>query len=131
MTKFFKKSKKNLFLGPFWAIFAQIWTKNDFFWKNELGQFLNIPIIYHCAKNQKKLTSHSREKCQTDGWTDRQTDGQTENSDFIGPFVGQGAIIKVTLRGPIIKVTLSFLEFISTHQKPVYPINFFVRYSPF
>ena len=25
-----------------------------------------------------------------DRWTDRQTDRQTENSDFIGPSIGQG-----------------------------------------
>ena len=23
------------------------------------GQFLNIPVIYHCGKNQKKLMTHS------------------------------------------------------------------------
>ena len=33
--------------------------------------------------------------------------------------------------GPIIKVTLSFPEFISKHQKPVYSINFSARYSQF
>ena len=32
---------------------------------------------------------------------------------------------------PFIKVTLSFLEFLSKHQIPVYSINFFVRYSQF
>ena len=50
MTKFFKKSKK-----PF---FAQIWEKVIFLEK-ELCQFLNIPIIYRRAKNQKKLSTHS------------------------------------------------------------------------
>ena len=29
------------------------------------------------------------------------------------------------------KTALSFPEFISTHQKPVYSINFFLRYSKF
>ena len=53
---------------------------------------------------------------------DRQTEEQTDNHDFIGPSVG---------RGLIIKVTLSFPEFTSKHQKPVYFINFFVRYSQF
>ena len=33
--------------------------------------------------------------------------------------------------GPIIKVTLSFPEFISKHQNPVYSIKIFVRYSQF
>ena len=45
-----------------------------FSWKKGLCQFLNIPIIYHCAKNQKKIMSHCRKKCQTDGRTDEQTD---------------------------------------------------------
>ena len=30
--------------------------------------------------------SHPWEKCRTDGWTDRRTDKQTDNSDFIGPY---------------------------------------------
>ena len=51
--------------------------------KKGLCQFLDIPIIYHCAKNQKKLCSHFWEKCLT-GW---QTDGQTDKSDFIGPTI--------------------------------------------
>ena len=59
MTKLFKKIQKNLF----WAIF----------WENVFCQFLNIPIIYHRAKNHEKLMSHFREKCRTDGRTDGQT----------------------------------------------------------
>ena len=31
------------------------------------GQLLNVPVIYHCAKNQKKLMSYSWEKCWTHG----------------------------------------------------------------
>ena len=71
MTQFSKKPKKHLFgtiLGPF----AQIWAKMSFPEKRP-SQFLNIPIIYHCAKNQKKTNSHSWEKCRTDVWADRQT----------------------------------------------------------
>ena len=59
MTKFFKKSKKPYFgaiLGPFF----QDLGKNEFSWKKGLCQFLNIPIIYHHAENQKKIISHSR-----------------------------------------------------------------------
>ena len=55
MAKLFKKIQKNLF------------------WENVFCQFLNIPIIYHRAKNHEKLMSHFREKCRTDGWTDGQT----------------------------------------------------------
>ena len=57
MTKFFKKSKKSFF-GIIWAMFAQIWRKKNFPGK-ELGQLLNIPIIYHGAKTLKKVTTHS------------------------------------------------------------------------
>ena len=50
---FFKISKKPLFqrhLGPFLG-------KNIFWGIKGLCQFSNIPIIYHCAKNQKKTNS--------------------------------------------------------------------------
>ena len=57
MTEFFKKSKKNLFWGPFWELFAQFWAKMNLPAK-ELCQFLDIPIIYHRAENQEKLISH-------------------------------------------------------------------------
>ena len=40
-------------------------------------QFLDIPIIYYRAKNQKKLLSHFWEKRQMDRQTDGQTDKQT------------------------------------------------------
>ena len=63
--------------------FCQNLGKYDFFWKKGLCQFLNIPIIYHRAKNHKKLMSHLREKCRTDR--------QTGNSNFIGPSVGRGS----------------------------------------
>ena len=54
MTKFLKNPKRTYFgaiLGPFYPNLG----KNEFSWKKELCQFLDIPIIYHCAKNQKKL----------------------------------------------------------------------------
>ena len=82
-------------MGPFCALFAENVSKNEFSWKTELCQFLNIVIIYHRTKNQKKLISHSRESAElmdgrhTDGHTngqiDRQTDRQTDKSDLIGP----------------------------------------------
>ena len=59
MTKFFKKPKKTPILEPFWALFAQIWAKNEFSWKKGLCWVFNIRIIYHSAKNQKNLMSHS------------------------------------------------------------------------
>ena len=57
MTKCFKKSK-NPVLGPFCPNLG----KNEFYWKKGSCKFLDIPIIYHRAKNQKKLQSHFWEK---------------------------------------------------------------------
>ena len=65
MTKFFKKSQNPYF----WFHFGQ----NKISWKKGLRQFLDIPIIYHRAKNQEKIMSYFWEKRRTDG----QTDGQT------------------------------------------------------
>ena len=83
MTKFFKQFKKPTILGPLWALFAQIWAKMNF--PGKKGS-VDIPIIYHRAKNQKKLLNNFWQKRRTDGRTDRQTD----NGDFIGPFVWRG-----------------------------------------
>ena len=71
MANFCKKSKKpclGAILGPFRPNLA----KNEFSWKKGLSQFLDIPIIYHRATNQKKLLNHL-----------------TDNGDFIGPYVGR------------------------------------------
>ena len=55
MTKFFKKSTKPHFgaiLGPF----DQNFGKNEFSWNIfKARQFLDIFIIYHRAKTQKKI----------------------------------------------------------------------------
>ena len=47
-------------METFWAVFAQMWAKLNFPEKKGLCQFLDIPIIYHLAKNQKKLLSHQK-----------------------------------------------------------------------
>ena len=83
MRKFFSKNSYN---GAVLDPFCKNLGKNKFSWKN-VSASLNIPIIYDCAENQKKLMTHCWEKCQTDRWTDRQTD-----SDFIEPSVGQWLI---------------------------------------
>ena len=121
--KIFEKIQKTLFwcdeaILPFPPKFGQKWI----FPEKRLCQFLNIPIIYHYAKNEKKLICHSWVKCETDRWMYRQMEGQIDNRDFVGPSVGWD---------PIITVTLSFSEFISEHQKPFYSINYFVRCSQF
>ena len=72
MTKVFKKSQKKPILVPFWVLSCpNLPTKKG-------CQFLNIPIIYHHAQNQKKLKTHSWEKCRTDGRRDGQTDGRKD-----------------------------------------------------
>ena len=58
-------------------------------------------------------------KSQMDGQTYRRTDRQL------------WLCRTLCMMGPIIKVTLSFPEFISKHQKPVYSINFSARYNQF
>ena len=44
-------------MRPFWALFTKILVKMNFPEKNG-SQFLNIPIIYDGAKNEKELTTH-------------------------------------------------------------------------
>ena len=75
-------------------------SKNEFSWKKGLCQFLNIKIIYHCTKNQRKVNVPSLRKMMN-GQMDGQTEGEKDNHDFAG-----------SSRGPIIKVTLSIPEFI-------------------
>ena len=70
MTKFFK-NQKTLFWAHFGPCMPKFGQKMNFPGKKSLCQFLNVPIIYQCAKNQTKLMSHS---WQTDRQTDRQTD---------------------------------------------------------
>ena len=102
-----KTNPKNPILRP---------RKIEFSWKKELCQFMNIPTIYHRAKNQiknhkpylRKTTNwrtdrqtpkHTQTVRQTDRQTERQIDWQTEwrtkrqadNGDFTGPSVAQGS----------------------------------------
>ena len=72
MTKLFLKNPKRTYFGAILGPFYPNLGKNEFSWKKELCQFLDIPIIYHCVKNQKKLFSNFWGKHQTDGQTDRQ-----------------------------------------------------------
>ena len=65
MTSFFKKIQKKLFWDHFYPNFG----KNEFSWKKELYQFLDIQIIYHCAKIRKNNWAISEENTKL---TDRQ-----------------------------------------------------------
>ena len=58
-TKLFKKSKKKKYSGANLGPFCSNLVKNKFSWEGGLCQFLNIPIIYHNVKNQKKIMSLS------------------------------------------------------------------------
>ena len=72
MKNSFKKSKKNLIWGHFGPFLPKL-GKNEFSWKKELCQFLDIPIIYHRAKISKKYWAISEENSKL---TDRETDRQ-------------------------------------------------------
>ena len=87
MTTFSKKPK-NAILGAILGNFCPNLGKNEFSWKKELRQFLNIPIIYYDAKNLKKVTTRSDKNAEL------LMDRQTENSGFIGPSTGQVQKIK-------------------------------------
>ena len=80
--KIFQNIQKTIFWGTFWALFPQIWAKMKSPGKRALSVF-KYYNYHRCAKNQKKLISYAWEKCQTDG--------RTDNCDFIGLFVGQGS----------------------------------------
>ena len=69
MTKLMKKT----YFGPF---FAQIWANKKFLGKKVSVSFKIFQVSTTLAKNQKKLMSHSWEKCRTDGRTDGRTDRQ-------------------------------------------------------
>ena len=62
MNFFFKKSKKP-YSGAILDPFCPNLGKYEFSWMKGLTQILNISIIYHHEKNQKKLMTRSREKC--------------------------------------------------------------------
>ena len=66
------KVQKTLFLGSFLPKFDQ----KKLLSKIRLRHILGITILHHCAKNQKKLMSQSREKLVTDGRTNERTNGQ-------------------------------------------------------
>ena len=63
------------------------WQKNLKIWpfghKIWLPQLLDVMVSYHHVQYQKKTNDSIFTKL-IDGWTDEQTDGQTDKSDFIG-----------------------------------------------
>ena len=55
MTKFFQKKFKKPNFGIIFGPLCPNLGKKEFFWKKGLCEFLNIPIIYHLAKNHSSL----------------------------------------------------------------------------
>ena len=72
---------KNLIFG-FLTIFGHAEGVQDFFSKIRLRYLNSIRPTSHHAKFQKNSMSGFGEKIRTD----RQTDGQTDKGQFIGPF---------------------------------------------
>ena len=105
-----------MFLGAVLGPFCPNFGKNEFSLRKGLCQFLNVLIILTLHQKSEKTNEPFLRKMLS-CWTDRQTTMTLQDPPQDG--------------GPIIKTTLSFPEFISTHQKPVYSINFFVKYSKF
>ena len=104
-TKFFKKSKSPYFgaiLGPFCPNLG----KNEFYWEKGSCQFLNLPIFYHHAKNQKKINEQFLRK--NPKLTDEQTDRQTCNGDFIRLSVDVGPIFQDCKSIKAINLSLQF-----------------------
>ena len=69
------QNQKTLFWSHFGPSLPKFVQKLIFLGKRALS-VLHTPIIYHRVKNQKKLMSHSLEKCWTDGQTNRRTERQ-------------------------------------------------------
>ena len=73
INKIFQKIEKPYF-GAILDPFCKDLGKNEFSWKKRLCQFLNILIIYHHTKNQKKKFAIPEENVElTDGQTGRRT----------------------------------------------------------
>ena len=114
VTKFFKTLKKTYFRGHF-GPFCPNLSKNEISWKKELCQFFNY-YNYLSLRQKSENTNQLSLRKMPNRRTDRPTVTLQDPSQD---------------RGPIIKVTLGFPEFISTDQKSVYSIHFFVRYNQF
>ena len=54
-------------------------------------RFLNISIMYHCAKKKNQAEGLTDRQTPTQTQIDRHTDRPIENDDFIGPSVGRGS----------------------------------------
>ena len=110
----FQKIQKTLFWGPcdHFGLFCPNLGKNEFSWKKTLSAFKYSNYLSLCQKSEKINVPFLRKMLnwQMDGQTDR---GKTDNHDFVGPSVRQG---------PIIKVTLSFLNLYQNTRNQFIPL---------
>ena len=73
----FQIIQKVFFWGPFWVFLLKSG-------QIRINHFLNIQVIYHHAKNQKKVLTHSWDKC----WTYREaTVRQADRQRDIGHII--------------------------------------------
>ena len=84
----FWKIKKNPNLVQFWTLFAQIRAKMNLYVKRVLPVFKYSNYLPFCKKIKKKLTSHSWEKHQTDGQTDKQWFYRTLLNTVVQLYIG-------------------------------------------
>ena len=89
MTKYFKKSKK-LYFETILGTFCPNLCKMNFLGKKGSTYLKYSTYLPYLKTQKKKLISYFQEKCRTERTTDKETDRQANNGDFIGPSVGRG-----------------------------------------
>ena len=86
MTKFFKKSKKP-YLGIILSPFSSNLCKMNFPEKRVLSVSRYSNYLTSCQKSVKNYRAILNKNAKL---RDGQTDGQRDNSDFLGPAAGRG-----------------------------------------
>ena len=88
MTIFSKKSKKAIWdHGTILAFFVHVWAKMNFPGKKDLSVFKHSNYLPSCPKSGKTNMIFLRKMLTMD----RQTEGRTNNHDFVEPSVGRGS----------------------------------------
>ena len=90
MTRFFRKSKKKLFWGHFWAKWIFLENDSVIFWIFQLSTTMqktektNEPFL-------KKIPNWKTDRRTNGRQTDRRAGRQTDNGDLVGPSVWRGS----------------------------------------
>ena len=88
MTIFSKKSKKAIWdHGTILAFFVHVWAKMNFPGKKALSVFKYSNYLPSCPKSEKTNMIFLRKMLTMD----RQTEGRTNNHDYVEPSVGRGS----------------------------------------